>query len=132
RCAQPARLALALGIAVKTALENVSLEIRDSRARLVARNVDRPQMPPDSRQVGRVGDFLVTEELRPGAVRRVGEVLSRAFARSMPACGWLRGVLPEEGPAPVGVPEPDRHRLRPPRPRPSAAPPARGPPRAAR
>ena len=37
-------------------------------------------MAPDSRQVERVGDFLVTEELCPGAVRRVGEVLERAEA----------------------------------------------------
>jgi hypothetical protein len=66
-------------------------------------------MAPDSRQVGRVGDFLVTEELRPSAVRRVGEVLGRAFTRSVPARRWLRNVLPEKGPATVGVPKPDRH-----------------------
>lgn len=66
-------------------------------------------MAPDSRQVGRVGDFLVTEELRPGAVRGVGEVLRRAFTWSVPARGWLGSVFPEKGPATVGVPEPDRH-----------------------
>jgi hypothetical protein len=66
-------------------------------------------MAPDSRQVGRVGDLLVTEELRPGAIWGVGEVVGRAFTLPVPARGWLRVVLPKEGPAAVGVPEPDRH-----------------------
>src|SRR5439155_7049218 len=54
-----------------------------------------------------VADVLVAEELRPGAVRRVGEVLDRPLPRAVPPSGGLPGTLPQEGMAPVGVAEPD-------------------------
>src|SRR5204863_9169979 len=55
----------------------------------------------------RIADLLVTEELRPRSVGRIGKVLDGSFALRMPAAGRLRRGLPEERPAGIRVAEQD-------------------------
>jgi len=75
------------------------------------REVDRPDRADDAHEVGRIGDLLVAEELRPGAVGRLGEVRDRPLAPSVPARRGLPVGLREERVACVGVPEDDHDAL---------------------
>ena len=56
---------------------------------LLLGNLHGPHGPADAIQVGRLGDLLVPEELGPRAIRRLREVLQRALAVAVPACGRL-------------------------------------------
>ena len=69
--------------------------------------LDRPERPPDRREVPRLADFLVAQEFGPGAGGRVGEVL-RDLAGGVPAAGRLGRLLPKKGETRVGVPERDQ------------------------
>jgi hypothetical protein len=53
--------------------------------------------------------IFVPEELGPGPVGGVGEVLAGPLPVGVPAARWLRGGLPQERVPVVGVPEPDAH-----------------------
>jgi hypothetical protein len=63
----------------------------------------RPQSPFDACQVRWIGDLLVAEELCPGPIGRVGQVLGRALARAVPARRGLTPRLPKKGVATVAV-----------------------------
>lgn len=68
---------------------------------------DCPKAAGDAGQVDRVGDFFVPEEFCPRAVRTVGQVLTRAFARAVPSRRRLVRCLPEERKPGVSMPEAD-------------------------
>ena len=59
-------------------------------------DLNSPQASLDAGEVDRIGDLLVPEELRPSAVRAVGEILAGALPCSVPAGRRLGGGFPEE------------------------------------
>ena len=65
-------------------------------------DIDRPEGAADGGEVLRVADLLVAKKLRPGAVRRVAEVVGQLAGRVPPA-GGLRRILPQKGKAGIGV-----------------------------
>lgn len=66
-------------------------------------DLDTPQTPVDSLELGGVGDLLVTQELGPRSVGGVGQVVNRPLPLVMPAGGRLVGGLPKEREAPIDV-----------------------------
>ncbi|GIV00372.1 MAG: hypothetical protein KatS3mg014_1987 [Actinomycetota bacterium] len=69
--------------------------------------VDGTQRSTDRQDVLGIGDLLVTEELRPGAVEGVGEGVDGSLPGTVPP-GWrLLRRLPQEGEAGVHVAVPD-------------------------
>ncbi len=71
------------------------------------RRLDRPHSAAHSLEVGRVGDLLMPEELRPRPLGGVGEVVRRTPPGLMPAPGRLIGGLPKERAPWIGVTEND-------------------------
>ena len=49
----------------------------------------------------------MAQKLRPGAIGRVGHVMSRSFPLAVPSPWWLAAVFPEEGIARVDLTETD-------------------------
>ena len=88
-----------------TARENVPWQIGACESRVA--EVERPKGASDRRDVVRVGDLLVAQELRPRAVRRIAEVVRGAFTRRVPARGGLIGAFPQKRIAGIGVAETD-------------------------
>jgi hypothetical protein len=70
--------------------------------------LDRPNGSRDAREVGRVQDAFVSQELGPGAVRRLGEVVDRAFICAMPTRGILGRRFPQERETRIGVTKDDQ------------------------
>ena len=69
--------------------------------------LDCPEGAPDPRQVFRLLDLFVPQELGPGADRCVSEVVSRPFSVGVPACGRLRDRAPEKWPSRVAMSKAD-------------------------
>lgn len=69
--------------------------------------LDGPQRAPDRREVCFVANLFVPQQLRPRAVRCVGEVLDRSLTIAVPSPTRLELALPEEGEARVDVTEAD-------------------------
>ncbi len=70
-------------------------------------NIDRPQSSSDSLEIGRVADLLMTDELRPGAIGRVCQVMDRTLTDVVPAAGELPRVFPQEGETRIAMSEGD-------------------------
>ena len=91
---------LACGPGVRSADQCFVWKVRSMRRGFA--DVDRPEGAADGGEVLRIADFLVANKLRPGAVRRVAEVVGQIAGRVPPA-GGLRGILPQKGKAGIGV-----------------------------
>lgn len=74
-----------------------------TRRRFIA-DIDCPERPANRQQVLRIVDFLVTQELCPGSVGRIGEIVSQLAGR-VPSSSGLRRIFPEERETGVRVAE---------------------------
>lgn len=70
-------------------------------------HVDRPESTADRQDVLGGLDLFEPQELRPGAIWRVGEVVGRPFSISMPPGSRLIRRLPQKGEPRIGVAEED-------------------------
>ena len=101
--AQSAGLGLARTVRRKVT-EEVSLIKVGSRGCInIPGQFYRPQSPVDACQVRWIGDLLVAEELCPGPIGRVGQVLDWALSRGVPARRGLTRRLPKKRVAAVAV-----------------------------
>src|SRR5207247_8435492 len=73
----------------------------------VVRDLYRPQRPGDSGQVLRLAYLLMPNELSPGGVRGVRQVVGRPFPLPMPSGRGLAGILPQEGEPGIAVAKED-------------------------
>src|SRR5439155_13001172 len=103
---QLSRVCLAAGVAGEASAQNVGWQLGWG-GWLVVGDLERPERSGDAGKVGRLGDLLVAQELGPGAVGGVGEILRGSLGGRVPARGRLGGVLPEKRPAAIGVSKPD-------------------------
>jgi hypothetical protein len=71
------------------------------------RDLDRPQFPADPQEIILLADLLVPEELGPGPIGSVGEVLNRSLAIPVPPRRRLGLALPQKRESRVGVTEDD-------------------------
>ena len=102
---QSRRLRLAHGIGLVATRQYFSRQVGARKRR--GTEVNGPQGASDGRQVVRVGEPLMAQELRPCAVRRIAEIVRRTVARRVPPCSRLTRTFPQERTARVGVAKSD-------------------------
>ena len=91
---------LACGPGVTAASQGLGRQIRLERRRFS--DVYSPQRPTNSKDVPRVVDLLVAQELGPGSVGSITETMGQ-LAGSIPSHGGLRRILAQKGNARVCV-----------------------------
>ena len=72
------------------------------------RNVDAPKCALDAIEIGFLTDILVPQELGPGSVGRVGQVLNGAFPLAVPTSRRLIRGLPEKRKAAIAIAKEDQ------------------------
>lgn len=73
--------------------QKVAGQVRSQGGRFT--NLDGPERTADREDVPRVIDLLVAQELGPGAVRRIAEVVGQ-FTGGVPPARGLRRIFPQE------------------------------------
>lgn len=93
-------------IALETPTQNLVRKFGRGCSLVHIGNVEGPKTSLNPSELRGVGDFLMTNEFRPGSIRGVGEVVRWPLTVIVPARSRLGDFLPKERPAAIAVSEP--------------------------